>query len=223
MTVEYLEKIAINSHKGELKTTNHNGSSLADYEHALNIVVAKRIDSIKKKFPNMPIIAADLGCAFGNAASELNKMEGVEGFGIDLFSSYNSSTGLPTERYILGNLNNLSKIPDNSFHYAISFNVLAYTKITESLPEIYRILKPGGEADLDIEHWFDENYKELTEMDLINHTTLVAVFSGFEGTFTQYVDHLRELHQKGQTNRDYAFNFNRDKLFTRFILQKPKD
>jgi SAM-dependent methyltransferase len=220
MKILQLERIALGSHKGSPKNTKFQASDLQGYEKGMGFKVSKQIAKIRQSYPTEKLFAVDIGCFSGTAAAGLNSIEGIYGFGIDIrWKGYNSHSGLPTNRFIAADAQAMPEIPDETFHYILSYNTLSYTDPIRSFPEIFRILKPGGKADLDLENW-TKHINELLELDMIENISLAGVFSGFKGTFQQYFEHLR--HLKDTDRRNKYFNYNRDVLFVRFEIEKPK-
>ena len=198
-----LERIAKDTHNGQIeqyrlrRTQMH---SLKLQEEMLGISVRKRIDQIKSIYPKGTIIAADLGCFVSTIVGDLNKLEGVAAFGIDLSPKLDTTQDLSLNRLMVANLEDMPQIPNNSFHYLMSFNVLSYTDPNKSLPEIYRILKPCGIADLDIEFW-EKNFKEkITNLELSRAGHLKVRHGENTLPIKDYLAHKEELN-KNPKNR----------------------
>src|SRR4030042_4894954 len=219
MTIAELEKIARESHNGHIKVENERKykSGLCERERFMGISIARRRDEIKRFYLESPIIAAELGCFVSTAVGDMNQIDGIEAFGMDLKPILDGSQNLSSDRLIVADLNNMPHVPDRSFHYMLSFNCLSYTEPTKSFPEIYRVLKQGGIADLDLEFWEDRNIKELLNMELHKQGHLVvATTSGkFQGSIPQYIRYIQDLAKRD--SRQAMF----EQMSTRFVLIKP--
>jgi len=154
-----LQILAMESHGGNLQTSKGT-SMLEKQQEYLGVSVAYGVAEISTRY-DTPLLVADLGCYVASVAADLNEMHGVKSFGVDLRPHLPEGRNFPKYRLIVADLNSMPEIADNTFHYVMSFNVLAYTKLEQSLPEIFRILKPGGIADLDIEFWEMHHRNEL--------------------------------------------------------------
>jgi len=216
MNVQELERLAIASHDGELKECDYDSGELGDYEQFMGIRFADRIAQVRQHYPTEPIIVADLGCHTTMAASQMNGFEGVAAFGLDDSPCYNPSHGLPKSRVIRADLNDMKQIPDETFHYLLSFNCLSYTEVPKSFPEIFRVLKAGGIADLDLEFWLERNVPELRSLRMRDCLFMVGIHSGYRGNLEDYIKHLKELQQTGRSGV-----LNMDCRFTRFEMVKP--
>ena len=113
------------------------------------------------------MIVADIGGRAGTATNDLNNLRTTEGkeifeaFQIDPYPHLlEEKEALPLNRFIKADANDMPEVPTDTFHMVISFNALTYTDLAQSLPEIKRILRPGGIALLDIEHWSHEKKVE---------------------------------------------------------------
>lgn len=220
MGIKELERIAMKSQKCKLEGNGYSSSPLEVYEDSLKISVKERVSELKKRFPKERIIAGDFGCCFGTAVGDLNKIEGIEGFGLDIDSSaYNPTDNAPIERFMIADLNEMPHVPSNSFHWAISYNTLSYTDPKKSFLEIYRVLKKGGIADIELEGWLERNFEEVRNLDLWHSMKVVGVYSGFKGDLEEYLEHLKKMREEAK-DRDAIFHYNRDVIFTRFELRK---
>lgn len=220
MGIKELERIAINSQKCKLKGNGYSFSHLEEYESYLKISVKERVSELKNRFPKKRIIVGDLGCADGTAVGDLNRIEDIEGFGIDNDPSiYNPTDNAPIERFIVADLNGMPHIPNNSFHWAMSYNTLSCTNPKKSFLEIYRVLKKGGIADIELEGWLKRSFEEVRELGLWDSMNVVGVFSGFRGNLKEYLEHLKKMRE-GAKDRDAIFHYNREVIFTRFELRK---
>lgn len=217
MTVEQLEKIALESNKGKYRGCGCHSSTLKEYGKRLRLDIHQRIKNIKQSFPNQVIIAVDLGCSFGDAAAGLNRKRGVQGFGIDESTRdhFNHELGLNLNRYIMSDLENMSNIPDASFHYAISSRVLAATDITKSIPEIFRILMPGGIADFNLADDLYGYLEEIESIEIMKYVTLVALHTKFRAHLPEYLNYIE--HEANGTDSYRASEF------LRYEMHKPTD
>ncbi|MFH1834655.1 MAG: class I SAM-dependent methyltransferase [Methanobacteriota archaeon] len=125
------------------------------------------------------LIGADVGGGSGCAAAKLNRIPGVEMFVIDPFPyTHNWEGGLPDDRFIATEIENTG-LPDNSFHFMMSFDALHFTDIPVAVSEIHRLLKPGGAAICDIHQWYDpENLEKMKAIPIpenVNVTTLAKL------------------------------------------------
>lgn len=219
MNVTELERIARESHNGQIRVENERDYShgLQDHERMSGVSIRGRRDEIRRYYPNTPILAAELGCFVSTVVREMNQIEGIEAFGIDLEPILDGSQNLSPDRLIVADLNDMPHIPDESFHYMFSWNCLSYTEPTKSFPEIYRILAPGGIADLDLEFWHDRHVKELLGMELHRQGCLMVATSDgkYTGSIQDYAKHIQELAKTNQ--REAMFQ----QMSTRFVLTKP--
>ncbi len=182
MGVKELEKVAIDSQKEpiqvgkDLSSVGLGGVSLQD--HFFGITVEERREELRKHYPNGKIIAVDLGCHLSTVPGDMDRVRGVAAFGIDLNPILNVKQKLPAKRLIVADLNNMPHIPSDSFHYVRSFNCLSYTNPARSFPEIYRIMKPGAIADLDLEWWTEEHGDTLLALPIADQINVRAVRCG---------------------------------------------
>jgi len=211
ITVQDLERIALASHE-DITPIEGIITTLRFYEQALNVSFKKRVKELRRVSQGNVILTADLGCGDSSAAYDMNQFQGVKAFGIDS-ALYLPESALPKERLIKANLNCMPEVPDNSFHYMISYNALSYRN-TAALLEIFRVLRPGGIADLDIQEWAKTG--DIRNLPLTRRLTLVGIFSGFSGSFEQYTQCLADM-QKGARKSEVI----REVYFTRFEMRKP--
>ena len=115
---------------------------------------------------------ADIGGGAGALAGEIAKTYGVEAFVIDPHLRIPSNAILNENRFIKANAERMPEIPDDTFHYIIGYNTMTYTDISKSVPEIYRILKTGGIADLDWEFPKKDQWAKLRKNDISRYVTI---------------------------------------------------
>ena len=87
----------------------------------------------------------------------------------------------------------MPRIPDNTFDYLISYRTLHHTRVNLSLPEIHRILRPGGVADLSLRNWF--LYQDaIKSAGLGNNLILYSLVSELHGVLGEFVSQLKEKY-----------------------------
>lgn len=133
---------------------------------SLGVSVNQRIEFLKNRFHHETLLIGDVGGGTGGLAGEINRYEGFEAFVIDKFPIIPKKCCLPLRRFIIADAESMSEIPNNTFHYLVSFNTIYYTDISKSVPECYRILRHGGLADFDWEFPNEEQLRRLTEGDI---------------------------------------------------------
>tara|TARA_Y100000034_G_C6714615_1_gene315822 strand:- start:70 stop:690 length:621 start_codon:yes stop_codon:yes gene_type:complete len=159
MDIKELENIALDSQKdGFHIDSSYISPDLDTYAFFNQSSFRDRILSLQQQYGNLLI--ADLGGSGNLAISELNQFSSVEAFCIDLNPIFNPNFGY-RQRMIIADLNKILEIQDETFDYMFSFNALSYTIPSKSFPEIYRILKKGGTADIDLKFWAVSFYKEM--------------------------------------------------------------
>lgn len=162
MSVKELERIALDSQNGqEPKIEYPDSASIKTYESQMGIPLCRAI-LLMKRFFRKPIVCADIGGGSGYATYEINRMWGVQAFCIDRVLEINPKR-LPRKRHIVADANNMPYIPSESFHIAVSYNSL---KSPSPFREVYRILKPGGYAYIDLEPNFGQIREELIELNM---------------------------------------------------------
>ncbi|OGZ02938.1 MAG: hypothetical protein A2430_02885 [Candidatus Liptonbacteria bacterium RIFOXYC1_FULL_36_8] len=180
-----IEKIALWSNRGKyfnpiVRTDSGPVIFMTFYQEDLRVSFKDIWADLEKKFPGETLLIADIGCYKGGAIREAINyfisfdQEQYAFFGIDILSAENIV--IPGQRYIRGNIRDLSIIPDNTFHYLFSSDSLFYVlgNIDLALKEIYRILKPGGIAHFSILGWhLAENKIRNAGLDEFLHLTLV--------------------------------------------------
>lgn len=195
-----LEKIAKESHNGNVERYQPEGrlrdkDGLGTQEKMMGISVKQRIAQIRQNYPIGTVIAADLGCFDSAIVGDLNLLENVAAFGIDRTPRLNISQGLSPYRLIVADLEDMPQIPDNSFHYLMSFNALSYTNPKKSLPEIYRVLKPGGVADLDIEFWERKFKEQITSLQMSEDKHLIVRFGNLVLSTEDYLAYKKKIEK----------------------------
>lgn len=112
-----------------------------------------------------PLVACDLGCAYGVMVAQLNQMEGVEAFGVDQLlyppatdndDLMNNTYGLAPEmfrggRHVVADITDMKGfirgVPTNSFDFLVSSATLIHLPeffLLGAIAEIDRVLVPGG-------------------------------------------------------------------------------
>jgi SAM-dependent methyltransferase len=161
----------------DLEDSEDRGSSrLASYSMGFaDLDIPKLVASLKQGFPDELFIAADIGGYRGTAALDLERVGCDRCFVIDPYDGRTgSSSQLPANRFILRGAENMEGIPEDCFQFIISFNALTYTKdLSRSLTEIFRVLRPGGAAVVDIEWWAKgKDLQTLTNLSLPENVTM---------------------------------------------------
>jgi SAM-dependent methyltransferase len=144
-----LERIAIQSHNQNLSSEHISCQSIEVLLMTLNISLEDRLQYLREIYPNEYLIVADIGGKTGKTLKPLELFQPMGVFCIDLEPKYDSKQGLALNRLIRADVQNMASIPDDTFHYLVSLASLHNTDPTASVPEIVRILKPNGIADLD--------------------------------------------------------------------------
>lgn len=178
MGVKELEQVAIASQREPISTEKGRPAKLSGldlHNHFFGITVEERKEELRKYYPHGKIIAAELGCHMSTSVWEMNRIRGVAAFGIDLDPVLDTNQKFPAKRLIVANLNDMPHVPSDSFHYIRSFNCLSYTDPTKSFPEIYRVMKPGGIADLDLEWWIGEHKDTLLALPIADRLKVRGV------------------------------------------------
>lgn len=196
--VKKLERIALSSQNGQkFFRRGVKSGLLADYEWGLGMCAKAWIYNLKQAFPNETLCVADIGGHAGTAASELNEIEGVRAFVIDIDPSIPTrGKALPRSRFIVGDIESLAGVPDNTFHGMMSFNCLGVTDIPRSFSEIFRILRPGGIALLDDEFWSLHPQRLLEIEPDIRKYIKASGTLGFAGTLESFLWNMKSLKKK---------------------------
>lgn len=201
--VKKIERIALSSQSGQkFFRRGAKSGSLADYEWGLGMCAKVWIYNLKQAFPNETLCVADVGGHAGTAASELNDIPGVRAFVIDINPAIPThSKALPKNRFIVGDIQSLAGVPDNTFHGMMSFNCLGVTDIPWSFYEIFRVLRPGGIALLDDEFW-SLHPQKLAEMrqDIKKHIKASGTL-GFAGTLESFLWNMKSLKRKSSQGK----------------------
>ena len=213
MGIQDLERVALESYNGNFEAiTRPDSISLSAYENFLGISVHERISDFRTGF-QYPILIGDVGCNVGVALAKLQELEYVEAFGIDIQPIYSEATPFRRERRIVANLENMPGIPDNTFDYLISYRTLHHTRVNLSLPEIHRILRHGGVADLSLRNWF--LYQDaIKSAGLGNNLILYSLVSELHGVLGEFVSQLKEKYGN-------IWDLEPEVHETRFELKKP--
>jgi len=172
-----LEEIAQRSHNGKLKTTDSETryGGIRMFEMSLRVSIRKRIELLKARFPQEHLLVADIGGSHGDLTGEISKIGGVCPFVIDVYPCFPANSILSRNRFIRADAEKMPEIPDGAFHYIVSFNVLTYTDVSLSVPEIYRILRKGGIADLDWEFPDKGQLARLSKDQIARHLTITPM------------------------------------------------
>jgi len=175
VTVEQLEEIAGASHNFKNiysdATTDH-FTPLGEFIRSLGVDLQARFDYIKRAFVEPPFVIGDLGGGEGGMIAPLNDVPEIEAFVIDRHLRIPLNNPLPEERYISVEAENMESIPDNSFHYLMSYNAFGYMDHQRTLCESFRILKPGGVLDFDWEFPRDSELAGICAMDIGKHVEI---------------------------------------------------
>ena len=225
MNVEELERLALSTHDGVLEVVDDIWyTSKAKYEQYLGVNFKKRVKELRAHYPKGPLLMADLGCHSDRVVKELNRLKHVEAFGIDIDPVHCRKHGSPKSRIIVADLNDMPHIPDDTFHYLISFNCLSYTDIARSFPEIYRILAAEGIADVDYEFW-ETQVEEFEALEIADLITVVGGITGFRGNMQEFLHYIAEAEKGRDIDgiRDSAINrFEiRKRLYSFFLFTSP--
>jgi len=174
MNYQELEKIAEQSQneKGTCDSDIDIHGEIRMFEMSLGVKISDRISYLRERFPNEPILVADIGGGSGGLAGEINRYSGVKTFVIDNCQRIPKKSTLPKNRFIILDAENMPEIPDNTFHYLVSFNAMTYMDISKSVPEAYRILRSDGLADLD---WEFPNKDQLVELSKDNVFKYISI------------------------------------------------
>lgn len=189
-TVEVLEQLARDTQQAHtILQADIPGGSLDYYQKIFRIDFNEVLQLVRSNIPLDQYLIADIGGSTGLAIGSLTENNpDFKAFCIDpepllLVSSEGMRVPLPLERFIVASAEDLSGIRNDTFHVVISCNALTYTDVSKSIPELYRILAPGGVAVLDIEDWSTVHRASLTSLssEVLDHT---LVRSSVRGTIT---------------------------------------
>ena len=226
VTVQQLEEVALKSHAGRKPIANElygdERYHLRGYEKGLGVDVGKLVAGLREQFPHEVLLAADVNCVQGLAAAELNLVEGVEAFGTGKRFMWSGKSGLPENRYILADANELpSVIPEGSFHLLVSYRSFEVAeKVPLLIPGLRRILRPGGLAVFDLENWFNQ-IPELRALGLDDELTIVNKVTGQRTPMRRCPDSITGLVTEDDISTAWA-KFTGDTTFARFELRKPR-
>lgn len=158
MSVAELENFALTSQKGSKinlgdHKTQRQSSPLIDYEFGLGIDVRQitkdMVDSYRELGITRPLIVGDVGGSYGTAIADLAKECAIEPFVIDVFNHATPNGALPENRHIIKGIEDTG-LRDGTFDMLISYNSSEYFDMAKALPEMYRLLRPGGILIYDI-------------------------------------------------------------------------
>jgi|GEM_PF-2009556 len=189
VTVTTLERIAAASHSKPLWRTDALSDSLDFLARMLYFDPAELAKSYVEDFGG--ICVCEMGCGTGIAVRELEeKVPGVRGFGVDLRPKLHRK-GLPENRIFEVDLNDMSCIPDGSFHVMFGHNV--NTDVTRFIPEMDRVLAPDGLAFFDIENWVFKGglISTLPQISrLMIARPSIGDISEFDGPFLDFIKQI---------------------------------
>lgn len=139
----------------------------------------------------------DIGCAQGREVSLFNH-HGIKAEGVDANPEY-LAAAVKAYPDILFSEGNIEKLPfsSNVFDAVFCLNVIFYTDPSKSLPEIERVLKPGGVGIVSL----DQKIVKLEDSSIIhadNADEVIALFKQseiLEKTYGERVDELPWRHQ----------------------------
>ncbi len=103
-----------------------------------------------QRFAERPLLALDVGGSCGELTARLAEA-GYAAFCLDRERYTRKVEGLSARRMIVRAAEDMFGVPDNTFHLITSTNALNCTDVERAVNEIYRVLKPGGEAFLDLD------------------------------------------------------------------------
>lgn len=197
VSVNDLEDVALNSQVVPITSSSDYGSNLGKYQRGMAVDLLRTVELVKKQFQKGMIIGADIGCDCGLAAAQLAKSAGIEFFGIEPHPSIHPQ-GLDAKRIIVASAEDMPNVPNNSFHFIISFNSLSYTNVRKSFPEIYRVLRPGGFAALDLEFWTERNVDDLGSLPMSEAINVASL-----GRFLPIDEYLTKLRLMEKSVRSH--------------------
>lgn len=214
ISLEELERLALETHKGlDLKV--YDGDTVSDInEYELHFSVAMGIafsyqsylEQMKKRFPkDKELLVADIGGAEGAVAENLNKIPGVEAFVIDPANKIpRPGQGLPRERFIIREIE-YTGLPDNVFHCMTSYNTYGEAELPRSFTKVHRLLRPGGAALIEYEHWckpevLDQlDALEIKDEVMVGMRTITEMMSGKRCellTLDDFISIIRETRRE---------------------------
>lgn len=175
----------------------------------------------------------EIGCGIGTDAVMFAK-EGCDYYGLELSDE---SLKITKERFKVFNLDgkffslnseNMSIFEDNTFDLVYSFGVIHHTESPEIvLDEVYRILKPGGEAKIML--YAKDSWKKMM---IDNGLDQYEAQSGCPIAFTYSKDEIFELFNKFSNIRidqEHIFPYkipeykNNEYKFVDYFESMPKD
>lgn len=184
--VERLEALALTTQSGgEFRSEGCETGSLEECEMVFrlgfgpNFSYRKILSVLGRNFPREEtLIVGDVGGSKGRDAKQLGEMgvnerQGVAAFVIDPVPFITPEI-LPDNRYIACAVQD-RRIPRRSFHFLHSFDSIK-SDYTEALWGMHRLLKRGGVALIEIEHWLDDDV--LAQLRGLPIKKAVSVFSG---------------------------------------------
>lgn len=211
MSVEQLEGIALASQLGQTAVMNYGRSkSLTGYGNSMGIDIRERITSLRNG--SRDIICADIGGSLGNAAKDMNAMPGTEAFVIDKAFETNPRIS-PNRRRIVANAYDMPLVPDESFHFIVSYNSLLSP---ECFREIYRVLKPAGIAILDLQTKISEKIRGKVLESKMDSS--LYVHTGYSRRRLSLADYLLMLEQADEIMAGAKNSEQRRKITSKFTI-----
>jgi len=149
----------------------------------------------KRKAGEERLRILDIGCAAGGTLSHLTRWGDVWGLDISPEAIALCRTwGIPEERLVLGDAENMNSFPDNQFDLITAVEILEHVERPgKALQEIRRVLKPGGllivtvPADMRLWSKRDESLEHKTRYELGALRRLVAQ-TGFDILKSSYAN-----------------------------------
>lgn len=180
------------------------------------------------------ISALDAGCGVGQWAFALsNKFQEV--VGIELASTaYNYLTEITerlrqtSPRFCQGNIE-LLPFDDQSFDFVFCYGVIMFTSIKASLSEMFRILKPGGQAYICLngDGWYeyacDVRFKDDSELKLAHCQPLWHAWYARVGEANAFLSSLQSRKVRRYIHAKTFGNKEAYELISAILPQHPKD
>lgn len=189
------------SHNGQLPlwgSPKNCGYGLKEIEDLMRISFQQRVTELRRFYPQGQLVAAELGCGIPWVVEDMSQIEGISPYGLDLKPTLIPEFGPGDKCLIRCNLEHMPEIPDGTFHYCLSYNVLGGTALEHSIPEIFRVLRPHGIADLDIAYWDNRwlHYLTNTPLHRDGYLSIASVNGQFTGRIQDYFSFMEKLKTK---------------------------